>query len=205
MYSLGVGGEVRFDEAVLKITNCKVFAYDHTVKNGIPSRTNESRDPQRMVYQKIGVEEYKNENTTYLKSIKELMEINGHDWIDILKVDTEGAEYGSLNMLMDDFEDKGILPFDQLLVEVHVYSNHSVESQVIPWFNRLEAMGLRAVHAERNPSCNCFEYNFVNLRGTVFRNSTYSFFQKGWSDMRDYEVKIKESSSWFNFFNWFGN
>ncbi len=186
MYSFGVGPEVTFDEAVLSITNCKVFAYDHTVENGIPSETSESRDPRRMAYEKIGVEEYQKFNQSYLKTIKQLMTINGHDWIDILKMDAEGAEYGSLNMLIDDIEDEdegqGILPFDQFLVEIH-NNGFDVYGRIIPWFNRLEAMGLRAVHAEKNPLCNCFEYNFVNVRGRVFRNSTFSFLQNGWSSM----------------------
>ncbi len=174
MYSFGIGPEVDFEEGILKITNCKIFAFDQ-FRKGIPSKT--SKDPRRMAYQKIGVADYKNYNETNLKSIKQLMKINGHDWIDILRMDVEGAEYGSLNMLMDDFKDGGILPFDQLIVNVYLL-NDNVYSKVIPWFNRLEDMGLRAVHAESNdPNCNCFEYNFVNVRGRVFRNSTFSFFQ----------------------------
>jgi len=46
------------------------------------------------------------------------MKENGHDWIDILKVDIEGSEFPMFDAIMDDFGE--ILPFSQLQMEFHV-------------------------------------------------------------------------------------
>lgn len=62
------------------------------------------------------------------------MEMNGHDYIDILKMDVEGAEFAGLGKFMDDYEGRE-LPIGQFLVEVHLV-NRAVPAgtqQVIDW------------------------------------------------------------------------
>ena len=52
------------------------------------------------------------------------MELNGHDFIDILKVDIEGNEFDSLSTFIDSFHGEP-LPFGQIQLEVHVYQEGS--------------------------------------------------------------------------------
>jgi hypothetical protein len=52
-------------------------------------------------------------------TLKTLMRGNGHDWIDILKIDIEGAEFKALTDLLVAYKGQP-LPFGQLQLEIHV-------------------------------------------------------------------------------------
>jgi FkbM family methyltransferase len=59
------------------------------------------------------------------RTLQSLMAEIGHDYIDILKIDSEGAEYDFLEtLLQDDF-----MPFTQLLIEFHARSIKSSEQK----------------------------------------------------------------------------
>jgi hypothetical protein len=79
------------------------------------------------------------------------MERNGHDFIDVLKVDIEANEYDALDVFIDSFHGEP-LPFGQLQIEVHVYGGS--EWQYFPkflmWWEKLEAAGLRPFFSEPN-------------------------------------------------------
>lgn len=47
------------------------------------------------------------------------MEKHNHSYIDVLKVDVEGAEFVAITKFMDDFAD-GDLPVGQLSMELHL-------------------------------------------------------------------------------------
>ncbi|KAG0267263.1 hypothetical protein BG011_007674 [Mortierella polycephala] len=55
------------------------------------------------------------------ETLKTLMQENGHDWIDILKVDVKGSEFSAFSSIMDDFESDEVLPFGQLQMEPHIH------------------------------------------------------------------------------------
>jgi hypothetical protein len=84
-------------------------------------------------------------------TLRTLMKKNGHDWIDILKVDVEGAEFEILPEVMKDFG-KGNLPFGQLLMEIHAEKTQSAYNteEFAQWWEMLENHGLRAFGAELN-------------------------------------------------------
>jgi hypothetical protein len=79
------------------------------------------------------------------------MERNGHDFIDILKIDIEGNEFDSLSAFIDSFQGEP-LPFGQLQLEVHVYpgSDWNDFSKFLGWWEKLEAAGLRPFFSEPN-------------------------------------------------------
>jgi len=93
---------------------------------------------------------------------------NGHDWIDILKVDIEGSEYGTFNAMMKDFD---VLPFSQLQIELHIDVKNLKFDDFLEWWELLESKGLRPFWTEvnlytagksRNPWAS--EYSFINTK-----------------------------------------
>jgi hypothetical protein len=97
-----------------------------------------------------------------------LMAQNNHTFIDILKIDIEGAEFEALEALIDAYpsasssawdSDKGKggrigngLPFGQLQLEVHVRDNGpwSYFPKFLLWWEKLEKAGLRPFWTEPN-------------------------------------------------------
>jgi hypothetical protein len=93
---------------------------------------------------------------------------NNHTFIDILKIDIEGAEFEAVEALIDAyplasssswFSDKGKsgragggLPFGQLQLEVHVRDNMpwTYFPRFLLWWEKLEKAGLRPFSIEPN-------------------------------------------------------
>ncbi|CAL8092590.1 unnamed protein product [Orchesella dallaii] len=175
VYSFGVSNDSSFEDELVKNTDCIVYAYDPTVKQiGYPV------DPSnpKIKFQPIGIGG-KDQNISSvlgmqlnypLKTLKTLMRENGHEWIDVLKIDVEGYEYESLSRVLGDFQQ--VLPFDQLLIEVHLswISSEEVYSLVIPWWDALERMGLRPYFTE-DGSPTRREYSFINIRNNIDPNN----------------------------------
>jgi len=101
-----------------------------------------------------------------------LMEMNGHDFIDILKIDIEGSEFTVLTQLVEFYRDRP-LPFGQLQLEVHPRSNIRFD-KFLEWWEALETAGLRPFFTEPNlPYVNLWrghapdvaEYSFINIHG----------------------------------------
>jgi len=84
-------------------------------------------------------------------TLRTLMERNGHDFIDVLKIDIEGNEYDSLGAFIDSFAAQP-LPFGQLQIEIHVYEDQPWNdfAKVLKWWQKLEAAGLRPFYSESN-------------------------------------------------------
>lgn len=75
--------------------------------------------------------------------------ISGHDFIDILKIDIEGAEFGALSSLFAAYADM-TLPFGQLQLEIHTRGDHERVDQFTRWWETLESAGLRPFYSEPN-------------------------------------------------------
>lgn len=84
-------------------------------------------------------------------TLRTLMERNGHNFIDVLKVDIEGNEYDSLEVFIDSFHGEP-LPFGQLQLEVHVYGGSEWQDfpKFLKWWEKLEEAGLRPFFSEPN-------------------------------------------------------
>lgn len=172
VYSFGVKDDSSFEMDVLKISpRCRVFAYDPSVnKMGRPL----SGGAPRVQFRRMGITGHANDNdNATFKTLKTLMTLNGHEWIDILKVDVEGAEYESLERIMKDFAGD-ILPFGQLLLEVHWspgYYRGKKGVDVLATLEKLEERGLRMFFKEYNdlsdPQGCCSELSFINTNSQL--------------------------------------
>lgn len=171
VYSFGVGRNSFFEEEVLSNTHCEVYAFDPTV-DGI-AKPIESENPRAHFF-KLGLA---GRDSELYKTLKTLMKLNGgHDWIDILKIDVEGAEFESLEKIMQDFpppdnssssSETGYgLPFGQLLLEVHAWGTAKTE-EVKNLLEKLERRNLRLFYTEYNnvstPRGCCSEVSFINV------------------------------------------
>lgn len=196
IYSFGVNFETRFEGEMLDRTDCEIWAYDASVTQMGPGKASyentrqlrekrstmkncvltsqfktETRGRPGVLFKPyfVGDRDYMDNKGIQWRTLRSLMKENGHDWIDILKVDIEGSEYATFNSIMDDFD---VLPFSQLQIELHVDTPHTTFGNFLTWWEKLEAKGLRPFWTEVNlhPAINfatpwASEYCFINIRG----------------------------------------
>lgn len=161
VYSFGVNRDSSFEAALLERTNAQIWGYDYSVSswaNDIP----EEQRGSRAHFSKFGIgrKTDKNHDPPFY-TVQDLMKTNGHDHIDIVKMDIEGAEFDAMTSLIEHtIEQQGaeeaILPFGQLLVEIHFFNDR--KSLHIPedlkgwteWWSAMEKLGLRPVNNEDN-------------------------------------------------------
>ena len=107
-YSFGISTMVHFDQS-LADRGIDVYMYDHTI-NGLPYYN------PKFHWSKIGIAG-KNETNQELKSLEELIFINGHSLEKnmILKIDVEHCEWNSLK----DLPEKIINQFKYIIIEYH--------------------------------------------------------------------------------------
>ena len=139
VYSFGIGEDISFDLDVINNHGCRIFAYDPTPRS-IDWISNQDL-PVNFQFQPYGLDGNDKESVFYLPKnksfvsgslsltefieekekiivqvfrLKTLMEKNGHDHINVLKMDIEGAEYD----VLEDIISSGIR-VQQILVEFH--------------------------------------------------------------------------------------
>ncbi|KFA77465.1 hypothetical protein S40288_08707 [Stachybotrys chartarum IBT 40288] len=161
VYSFGISHDSSFEASLLRRTNAHIWGYD----NSVDSWATEIARHQypRAHFSKVGIS--KLSDTTHkppLFSVQDLMAKNNHSYIDLIKMDIEGAEFDALTSMIDFFtvdEDKNsssTLPFGQLLVEIHFMKEppgfHIPQDLAswVKWWSSLERMGLRPVSNEDN-------------------------------------------------------
>jgi len=179
IYSFGVNGESSFEADIMKTApGCEVYGYDFSV-NSFGPEIEEDRDLSSRAHFfpfALGPED-KHTLTDYPKmyTLRTLMALNRHDFIDILKVDIEGNEFDSLSTFIDSFHGEP-LPFGQIQIEIHVYQegNWGYFPKFLDWWEKLEAAGLRPFFSEpnlvyvnlvRGVRPDLVEYSFINIRG----------------------------------------
>ncbi|KAF9112953.1 hypothetical protein BGX27_002499 [Mortierella sp. AM989] len=166
IYSFGVNYETRFEGEMLERTDCEIYAYDASVTHmGVEAQS--PRSHFKPYY--IGKTDHVDSEGKVWKTLKTLMKENGHDWIDILKVDIEGNEYQTFDAIMDDFD---VLPFSQLQMELHVHQSMINFPDFLTWWERLESKGVYPWWTELNLNPTYWgdrdwasEYCFLNTRG----------------------------------------
>ncbi len=164
VYSFGISGDSSFEAALLERTNARIWGYDFSV-NGWAKDISDEQAKTRMRFQKVAIGKETDETSNpAVWSIQDLMKANGHSYIDLIKMDIEGAEFDSISSFIasvvasqsDGGEINATLPVGQLLVELHFMK--APPGLTIPrdldswmkWFTEMEKVGLRPVNNEDN-------------------------------------------------------
>ncbi|EAS30771.1 uncharacterized protein CIMG_06250 [Coccidioides immitis RS] len=156
VYSFGVNDDSAFEDAVLRRTNCEIWGYDFSV--GSWAKNLDQSNASRAHFLQAGISNVTDtDRSPPFYSVKDLMKMNGHNYIDIMKMDIEGSEFGALTSFLTDFQDQD-LPLGQLLVETHVWeatpqTNYLLPRSLSEWigfWEHLESRGLREVSVEPN-------------------------------------------------------
>jgi len=176
IYSFGVSHESSYEAALLRrLPNCEVWGYDYSVVQWGPEISDDPELRNRAHFQAWalgGTDRHgENDNPKYW-TLDSLMKLNGHTFIDILKIDIEGGEFDALTALVEAHVN-GDLPFGQLQVEIHTYGDHKDLQWFLKWWGTLEAAGLRPFSLEPNlihVTLTCggpevVEYSLMNIRG----------------------------------------
>lgn len=185
VYSFGVADDSSFENELLsRVKAAEVWAYDFTVVDFGVQLEPSNRDRAHFTQAGIAAKTDLGRRPPFY-SIADLMVVNGHEYIDILKMDIEGSEFEALDSLSDAFPvEKGLeLPIGQLLIEIH-FKVHETAQRYLEWWEKLEARGLRAIWTEPNvlgitynimngSSLMALEYTFLNThdrRSCIFRS-----------------------------------
>ncbi|CAE6481383.1 unnamed protein product [Rhizoctonia solani] len=174
VYSAGISTDSSFEADILRKTQCQVFGFDFSVDKFGPEIENSASLKARTKFYKYaisGKDDYRASPSRW--TLRTLMERHGHTFIDILKIDIEGAEFEVLAETIKYYVDNELpLPFGQLQLEIHS-ENVSFE-KFLKWWEALEAAGLRPFHTETNlivvnwwrskPTFS--EYSFLNIRAS---------------------------------------
>ncbi|KAF9550406.1 hypothetical protein EC957_000708 [Mortierella hygrophila] len=170
IYSLGVFDDSSWEKEMIDRTNCQVYAFDASV-NGISGDAAGNPNIHFFKYFVGGKDEVDKDGTVW-KTLKTIMKENGHEWIDVLKIDIEGNEFDALNAMMDQFE---ILPFSQLQIEIHLFGDmedRNLFMDFVKFWERLEGHYIRPFWSELNTvysridkGLGLSEYSFINIGG----------------------------------------
>ncbi|KAG8907979.1 hypothetical protein FRB99_001145 [Tulasnella sp. 403] len=174
VYSVGINGESSFEAELLQSTTCQLWGYDYSVKEFGPEIESVPALKERshfFPYALGGTDDHAPGAAIPFYTLPTLMKMNGHDFIDILKIDIEGFEFSVLTDIINAYKGRP-LPFGQLQLEIHAWGKTFLE--VLTWWEALEAAGLRPFHTEpnlvytnlyRGHAPDLSEYSFINIKG----------------------------------------
>ncbi|KZV62012.1 hypothetical protein PENSPDRAFT_658464 [Peniophora sp. CONT] len=178
IYSIGVNDDSSFEAELLRrAPHCEVWGYDFSVSSWGPEITEDKDLAPRAHFHKwgLGGKDEHELGQPAMYTLKTLMEKNGHDFIDLFKIDIEGAEFDALKSLMSSLEREGAdsVPFGQMQLEIHAWAPHDGFTYFMNWWESLERFGLRPFSFEPNlvyvsalgGRPECVEYSFINVKG----------------------------------------
>ncbi|TKX23983.1 methyltransferase domain-containing protein 16 [Elsinoe australis] len=181
VYSFGVSDDSSFEAALLRRTNAEIWGYDFSVQ-GWAKDVSVEEQGRRAHFEKWKLGAKTDEKASpQVWAVKDLMDRNGHIFIDVMKIDVEGAEFGVLDALMEAVEaaagdELPVLPVGQMLIEIHLLGGGGPKTpgslqEFLKWWERLEALAMRPVFNEHNwigdagPGKPRFiEYTLINVR-----------------------------------------
>ncbi|KAF9901197.1 hypothetical protein EC991_006428 [Linnemannia zychae] len=162
-----------FELALIERAGCEVWVFAPSLPTKVTSRPELKDNPRlHFVETAVGKADRISRDGTPFMTLPTIMKDHGHSWIDFLKLDLEGAEYRLLDTWMEHYD---VLPFSQLLAEIHLKDESGDEvsfSDFRQWWERVEAAGLRPFWAEVGHLSNTkpepimfSHYSFLNTRG----------------------------------------
>lgn len=186
-YSGGIGEDASFDLELIKRYGCTVHAFDPTPRGGEVGRLAArearfrflpyglwsedtrlkfyaSRDPSHNAYSIPNLQGTSSYVLGDCRTLSSLMAELGHDHIDLLKLDIEGAEYA----VLDSMRAEGI----SVIVLLIVFHKLSSVREMIRAVEKLQAEGYEPVHVEKT------KVTFINPKREALRragaSSTYA-------------------------------
>lgn len=182
IYSIGSRGEVSFEETLLSMSQCEVHTFDHTLSESAQALI---RGVPGLHFHNLGLgvrHTGQGGHPPRVLSLDRLMENLKHSWIDILKVDVEGAEWA---VIQDYYAGNASLPVTQLLIELHTSNpaDGSMLKTVVKVFQLLLDDSYRIFSVEPNTYClagacakDHIEYSMIKVSqaGHVIRPGVHS-------------------------------
>lgn len=166
VYSFGIGNDSSFERSLLQRTNALIWGYDYSVETWAEEIA--PHQASRAQFRKASIGRVTNLTSDPPQfTIQDLMRFNNHSYIDIVKMDIEGAEFDAMSSLVSfvrgEQEDRitATIPIGQLLVEIHLWTAPFDDddgeliipkniSSWIQWWSNMEELGLRPVNNEDN-------------------------------------------------------
>jgi FkbM family methyltransferase len=161
IYSGGVGEGITFEEELIRRFGVKIHIFD---PSPVAVRTIALVNSDRLLFKPVGLAASTAasfsigggaDSSTWLKaggsdslpctSIAREMEMNGHDSIDLLKIDIEGFEYEVLGSCLA----KGI-PIKQICVEFHDFFPEIPKTKTREMIRALKSHGFDLIHRHRH-------------------------------------------------------
>ena len=177
VYSIGIGEDVSFDLDIIEKYKCKIFSFDPTPKS--VKWVNKNVSNKNFNFSPIGISIEKGSSLFYLPknnkhvsgslekistvnegseveldfdTLKNQMEKNNHQKIDLLKMDIEGSEYDVINFILNEK-----IYIDQILVEFHPHLVQNGREKTKSTINKLESVGYKCYAR----SDSFLEYSFI--------------------------------------------
>ncbi|KAH8994782.1 methyltransferase domain-containing protein [Lactarius deliciosus] len=175
-----INGESSFESTPLKrAPGCEVWGYDYSVDSWGPEITGDPELRDRAHFKPFalgGTNNHEDHDNPKYWTLDSLMDLNGHTFIDILKIDIEGGEFDALTAFLSAraAAEGDVLPVGQLQLEIHAREGHENFEYFARWWAALEAAGLRPFWTEpnlvyinlvRGVRPELAEYSFINIRG----------------------------------------
>lgn len=173
IYSFGVNDESTFEaEMLARIPSAQIYAFDFSVDKFGPQLSPSHASRAHFFKVGLGAKNEPNKSPAFYR-LSGLMLMNNHSYIDILKIDVEGAEFDALDAFMDDCMATGVMPVGQVMIEIHLFEGIQFD-RFEKWWRRLEGFGMRPTWLEINlmaitlgegkTNPTCVEYVWVNAK-----------------------------------------
>jgi FkbM family methyltransferase len=177
-YCVGCGEDISFDLGLIERYGCQVFAYDPTPRAiahvrqaaaGVPAyrffdvgvwnhddmlKFFAPRNPNHVSHSLVNLQHTEQFIEVKVARLNRLMQANGHDRLDLLKLDIEGAEYVVLDSILQDR-----IPIKVLCVEFDEFwhpQDSNARARIRKYVKTLMADGYELLSADGNAN-----YSFV--------------------------------------------
>jgi FkbM family methyltransferase len=161
VYSGGVGEDITFEQELIRRFGVEIHIFD---PSPVAASTVAFAHCDRLLFRPVGLSASGSArftigggegNSTWLKAggddalpcttLAREMETNGHDYIDLLKVDIEGFEYEVLERCIEDR-----IPIKQICVEFHDFFPEISRTKTKEMIRALESRGYDLIHRHRH-------------------------------------------------------
>ena len=191
-YCIGCGEDISFDLELIKTFNCDVYAYDPTPKAinyverlvkdnpkynffkvGIWDKQDvlkfyEPKNSRHVSYSLLNLQKTNNYIEVDVKSLRQAMKDNQHSYIDLLKLDIEGAEYKVIDSIVNEK-----LNINVICVEYDEFFNpidNEYISRIRSSINYLLSYGYSIIHTQCNGNYTLIKNSLLQLNPNKCNN-----------------------------------